>query len=116
MRVRGFDLGQCRVECAQIERLLVNSRGDTQSSADVERTHAADALGNARELDVYIFPMGKLQNSRAQMRMQSGDAYVVRRGEALELGQFVERQTKLRLRPAGLDLVVMAAADAQIQA
>ncbi len=50
------------------------------------------------------------------MRMQTGNTHSMTRSEALEFRQFVEGETEFRLRATGLDLVMMAAANSQIEA
>src|SRR5690606_7256207 len=114
LRVYRLDLFQPAGPGVQIERLVIGAVRDRQAAANIEDLHAADTARKPGHLVDHLLPMAAGLDAAAQMRVQAADTDIQAVGQRHELVHALRRQAELGLLAAGIDLLVMAVAMAQI--
>ena len=115
-RMRRLDLRKASGPGIDIEGLIVRLVRDRQAAADVDGVDAADAISQSTQLVGDLVPVLRAGHATAQVRVQAGDARIQLARLGDEFVETFQRQAELGALAAGLDLVVVAVAAAQVHA
>src|SRR5262245_60573063 len=104
------------VELGEVDAWLIRSLRHAEPATDVDYPHVGEALAQTREQRTGLLPVLHVEHAAAVVRVQADDAHAGRAGVARQLIELSERHTKLRMRAARANVMVMAPPGAGVDA